>query len=879
MTPLLRMLQRCFYLSCSSLSPDRNGGPVQSDRSRQIFVHWVIVVVAILQVPTATRADSERLANGLPAGQYDSAVKSPERFFGAPIGDRHLRHHELVDYFVYLPTVSEYAKTERYALSHGNRPLLATIITSPENHGKLDELLQAHRQLCDPSRSSDLTIASLPLVMYMGYGVHGDEPSGSHAATLVAHYLCAGPGRELLDDMIVIVDPSLNPDGFDRFSAWANAYRGTTLNADPAHREHVQDWPGGRVNYYWFDLNRDWMPLQHPESQGRAELFFRFRPNVVLDFHEMSTNSTYFFQPGVPTRKHPDTPDRNQRLTRQLATYHAQALDEIGSLYYTEERYDDFYMGKGSTYPDLHGAVGILFEQASSRGHVQESVNGRLSFAFTIRNQVTTSLSSLRGATQHREALLDFQRDFYRTSLMLAEEQPVRAFEFECPGNPQRLVPFAHMLKQHHIHSIRQADKLIVPTDQPEYRFLKSLLDRRTSFEENVFYDVSTWNMQYAYGLKMRELESMPQLNTLPIDSPAPSLHPRSEMSATSAAHLRERLEQSVAVVIDWHQDAAAPLLYQLLATEALVKVAQSEFSYGERRYPHGTLLMPLGPQREKQPQIAELLKAGSADYQLLATGLSPVGVDLGSSSFARLERPETLVVIGRGVSRYQSGAIWHYFDTRVKMPVSLTDIDDLNQLDLSRYRCIILPQGSYGAADDAAARIASWCKSGGILIALGNSVRWAAKHNLVAESFLADEVESTEPDSNQRRPYASRRNDRALNLISGAIFATEVDTTHPLGYGFPNQPLAVFRTSTLRLNRSASPYASPVVYTADPLLAGYASDENVERLTGSACVTHTSLGLGRIIMIADDPTFRAFWHGTQKLMANAVFFGPLIRD
>ncbi|PTB99073.1 peptidase M14, partial [Thalassospira xiamenensis] len=254
---------------------------------------------------------------------------------------------------------------------------------------------------------------------------HGDEPSGSNAALLFAYYLAAAEGdaiEQVLADSIILLDPSLNPDGLARFAQWTNQHKSQNLVADSQHREHVQDMPRGRVNHYWFDLNRDWLLLQHPESRARIANFQKWKPNVLTDFHEMGTDSTFFFQPGIPTRRNPHTPEENVELTAALAEKHAAALDEQGRLYFTEEAFDDFYVGKGSTYPDVHGAVGILFEQASSRGHLQESINGDVSFPFTIQNQLTTSLTTLFGAHANKAWFLDYQQRFYKEAMAAAQD-------------------------------------------------------------------------------------------------------------------------------------------------------------------------------------------------------------------------------------------------------------------------------------------------------------------------------------------------------------------------------------------------------------------------------------------------------------------------
>ena len=262
----------------------------------------------------------------------------------------------------------------------------------------------------------------MPIVVYQGFSVHGDEPSGSNAALPFMYHLLASDSEEtieLLDNVIILLDPSLNPDGLQRFSQWANSNKNQSLNPDPNDREYNQYWPRGRTNHYWFDLNRDYLPNQLIETKPKIQTYTEWLPNILTDHHEMGTNSSFFFQPGVPERKNPLISDLNQELTREIGTYHEEALNEIGSLYYSEEDYDDFFFGKGSTYPDANGGIGILFEQGSSRGHIQESVNGILTFPFTIRNQLTTAFSTVKAAKNMRVKLLNYMKDFYDNQIEL----------------------------------------------------------------------------------------------------------------------------------------------------------------------------------------------------------------------------------------------------------------------------------------------------------------------------------------------------------------------------------------------------------------------------------------------------------------------------
>lgn len=828
----------------------------------------------------------------------ESKIRSPHDFLGYEIGERHIRHHESVAYLQYLGQASDRVKVESYGKTHGNRPLLTATITSAKNHIQLDHLLAEHQKLVDPNLSRELDTEHMPAVIYMGYSVHGDESSGGNAVPIVAHMLAATTSKEirqLLDEVIIVLDPCFNPDGFDRFAAWANSKRGLTLNADPAHAEHNQPFPGGRVNYYWFDLNRDWLPLQHPESQGRANVLRKFRPNVVLDFHEMGTNSSFFFQPGIPKRKNPLTPNRNVELTKQLGNYHAKALDEIGSIYFTEEQYDDFYMGKGSTYPDLHGAVGILFEQASSRGHVQESDNGLLEFKFTIRNQVRTSISSLRGTRALREQLLDYQRDFYTNAKFRGSNDKTKYHVFTSDGDASRITEFARILVAHNIEtytvsrptsvgavSIAPKYSVVVPTDQPEYLFLQSLLERRTDFEENIFYDISTWVLPLAFNLRHDEIHT-DIAGLVPYKTP------------TKMKGHRLPAKDTYAFVVDWRDQRAGKVLYELLSAGAVAKVAKKPFdavpvsskSQLQSSFSEGAVLIPTGLQsNDALPQFLRILASASAEgisVTPVRTGLTPKGIDLGSSQFARILEPKVMLLAGDGVSRYAAGTVWHMLDTKLSMPASHVEPDRVSSTDLSRYTTIIMPPGSYSQLSSSGAeRLEGWVRSGGSLIAIGSSIRWLVNQELLSKETIrtahSDDDESQGSQKVLQRSYADSRSDRALELISGAIFDSFIDRTHPACYGYTTSSLPVFRNSTLMLEPSQDSYSNPVLYKPSPLLAGYVSQENLKRLGSSVGLTTVSMGSGNIILLADEPNFRAFWYGTSRLLTNSIFFGNQMR-
>lgn len=830
--------------------------------------------------------------------EYDSKFQSPKEFFGFEIGERHLQHFELVAYLKHLAS-SPRVKWVDYGKTHGNRPLCVLQISSAKNIKEIDSIRESHLSLVEAD--SDVDPKAVPAVIWMGYGVHGNEPSASNAAALLAYHLIAGKSKQhgkILSSCVILLDPCLNPDGFDRFANWANAHRGKIANSDPQHREHNEQNPTGRTNYYWFDLNRDWMPLQHPESQGRTKLFNDWRPNVVLDYHEMGANSSYFFQPGVPSRSNPWTPNSNLELTRLFAGYHAKALDKIGSLYFTEERFDDFYIGKGSSYPDVRGAVGILFEQASARGQMQETNNGLLEFRNAIRNQITTSLSSLDATVANKTKLNEHLRDFYRESAELAKEEPTKAFVFHAEGDYQKAREFIGLLRQHDIQTYRLSRALtvgertfaaensyIVPVDQREYRLLMAMVESRTKFDNNTFYDISAWSLPLAFGLtwaNVTETELSESQEPLWEDEPV-------QHEMIDAGEPPAWSDRDYAYLVEWNSTHAPRTLHRLHSNRILVKVAtegfeirstHSEASAKPVQYQAGTILIPLGLQKERAEQIRstleEAIREDGVRVTAVATGLTAVGIDLGSDGFKRLNAPKVLLIVGAGTSDYEAGEIWHHFDQRLQMPITMVDAFQLGSTKLASYTHIITVSGSYSNVPASATdSLQQWLKSGGTWIATGTSVQWLNQRKIATFS-----IRKREDDLPIRLPYAEADDNSVVNAMDGAIFSTLVDRTHPMAFGIESDELPVFRGHTVFLDPSKNPYSTPLIYKyVDPLLSGYSSSSNLSLISGSAAVLVQSEGSGRVIVIADNPVFRGYWRGTQRLLENGVFFGDWINE
>ncbi|MEY4134912.1 MAG: hypothetical protein RL386_1262, partial [Bacteroidota bacterium] len=298
----------------------------------------VLLMLWVLFCPSLFYAQKMPLNYYLPEISYDPGIPAPEAYLGYQIGEWHISHDQQYAYMRKLAELSPRVKLVEHGRTYENRPLIHLIITSEKNHQNLESIRARHVALTNPAESGKLNTENMPSVLLQGFSIHGNEASGANAAPLVAYYLAAGQGaaiEKLLDEVVILFDPSFNPDGLTRFSTWANYHKNENLTGDPQDREYSEAWPGGRFNHYWFDLNRDWLLGAHPESRARSKVFHDWKPNILTDHHEMGSNATFFFMPGVSTRVNPITPKENQELTAKIGEYHTKYLDEIGSLYYS----------------------------------------------------------------------------------------------------------------------------------------------------------------------------------------------------------------------------------------------------------------------------------------------------------------------------------------------------------------------------------------------------------------------------------------------------------------------------------------------------------------------------------------------------------------
>ena len=785
---------------------------------------------------------------------FDESIPKPSEIIGHEVGEWHVTHDKLVQYMYAVAESSDRVLIEETGKTYENRPLLILKVSSNKNIKVLEKIQKKHIEISNGKKMNEFE--NMPAVVYQGYGVHGNEASASNASILGIYYLAASNSEEtneILNNTVILFDPCLNPDGFQRFANWVNSNKNLVPNPDNNDREFSEVWPGGRTNHYWFDLNRDWLPVQLPESQARVKTFTEWLPNIVTDHHEMGTNSTFFFQPGVPSRVNPLIPNLNQELTEKIAKYHADYLDKIGSLYYSKEDYDDFYFGKGSTYPDANGGIGILFEQGSSRGHIQNSQNGILTFPFAIRNQLTTTLSTLKAASSLKNELLAYMNTFYVNNFNESAKSKYMGIGFGNNQDKTSSYQLAKILKAHKIDVFETNDqkfKYYVPIKQKKSKLIKAMFDTQTKFEDSLFYDVSAWTFPLAFNLNYDFLKESFDVNKL-FEKPVGKVSDFSTYGYLIKPH-----DYNIPAFINYLQEKKIRL-----------KSSSKSFKIKNNFFDYGSILIPVEGQSQKPEKLFNLLtnisnKTGIDVYALSSGYEDNIGV--GSNSFTTILKPKVGLIVGNGVRAYDAGEIWHLFDTRYKIPITKIDIRNLNRANLLEYSHIILP--SYSGKNIDIKKIENYLKNGGNLIAYRSSINWLKENKIINIDFLKNDKYASNVSFEDRGKFTGSQ------VIGGTIFNTKIDKSHPINFGIINENLPTFKNNTIFMKPEKNSFNNPIQYSKNALLSGYISNDNLELLIKSVPFKIKRYFSGKIFLFADNTNFRAFWYGTNRLLMNTIY-------
>ncbi|MDX1642084.1 MAG: M14 family metallopeptidase, partial [Balneolaceae bacterium] len=835
--------------------------------------------------------------------EYDSDINSPADFLGYSLGDEFTLHSDVVRYFKYLDEVSDKISVHKYGETYEGRGLYYAVITSEENQASIDELRSQNLRLSDPDELGEdernQILENQPITVWLSYNVHGNEASSSEAAMQTAYRMVAGMDEEteqLRQDAITILDPMINPDGRDRYVFWYKSAKSHILNDDPNDYEHDEIWPGGRTNHYWFDLNRDWTWLVHPESQGRIAAYQQWLPQVHLDLHEQGFNSNYFTMPGTTPYNY-ELPDEYDKWADVFGRGTIEEFDRHNINYATREAFDFFYPGYGSSYPSLMGGIGMLAEQGghSRGGRAVETEDG---YVLTLRQRIfdhyTNSIATIRTAANNREGLLDY---FSNAFSQEAKEGDIEAYIL--PDNSDDYTyELVNIMLQHGVEierasedfSVRDAfsywdgessnrsfstGDFIIKTDQPKHIFINTLFKRQLEIRDSVMYDMSTWSAPLAYNLDAawtnREID---------VDSEAVNGTPEYPSGVTNP-------DAQYAYVIDWNQRFAPNALSKLWNKGYRVRSAVEPFTFEGTTYSRGSLIVLIGRNYAKKDVIAEDMQeiAEEVSVQVVGfdTGRMDEGIDLASRDSEPVQKPKVALMVDSPFSSYTAGQLWFLFDRWTDFGISRIRTSALMGLDLSEYDVIVMPGswGGVGGAIDstAQAKLKNWVQGGGTLIATEGTAAFFSKDRsgftsveLVKDDDEDDEESISGIDPEAYTRYEAREDSSGLKRIPGAAFQGMIDDSHPLAFGVGDQVYSLKFSDDALV--PSTDWQTVGYYSKDPeslLVSGYASQENLERASGHAFAGVAEIGSGKVVFLLDNTQYRMFWVGPARLMQNAV--------
>lgn len=541
--------------------------------------------------------------------------------------------------------------------------------------------------------------------------------------------------------------------------------------------------------------------------------------------------------------------------------------------------YDKLYPGYTS-YSIFYGTLHFLFEQAQVAGLQQETANGLITYAFSIRNQFAGALSTLRSSAKLKPELIQMRRDFFKYAAEQAAKAPVKGYVFGATDDATRTNAFLNVLLRHRL-DVFELDKTqtlngkvfekgkayVVPSEQPNHLLVKAVFEKNVPrFDDSLFYDATVWSLAAAYGMPNAEVRA--------------GFSRGAKVSVVPIAPATEVAKSTYGYLLPLTDYAAHRSLYALQNGGALVKVAFKAFTLNvggtDRKFGHGTLLIPTERQTISVDSLHRLVQSVSRSAGVLIlpiqSGLALKGNDLGSRSVVALQKPQALMLVGQGVSPYEAGEVWHLLDQRVKMPITKAELSALGRLNLSRYTVLVMVSGQYPTDAPTVDKLKAWVRAGGTLVTMKTATDWALKQGFTKEkSIPADTLKLGRVNFEEAGLREGAR------VVGGSNFDIDLDVTHPLGFGYADRRLTVYRNGPTLLQPSKNPYSTPGKYTANPLAGGYLHPVTAKKIANSAAVLVGQEGAGRVILFADNPNFRGYWYGTNKLFLNALFFGGVM--
>ncbi len=814
-------------------------------------------------------------------------LPAPDQFLGYPLGERFTSHARILDYFTELTKRSSLITMRQIGETYEHRPLVLATITSAKNHAALDAIRGDLARLASGEGDVDAIAKSAPVVVWLAFGVHGNESSSAEASMLVAHTLLTDPAyAALLDQIVVVIDPLENPDGRERYTEWYRRTRGARANPRPEGFEHQEPWPGGRFNHYLIDMNRDWTWMSQRETQARVAAYREWNPQVFVDFHEMSYQSTYFFPPDAKPIN-ANLPKDVERWLDVFGRANAGEFSKRGWTFFVAERFDLFYPGYGDSWPALHGAIGMTYEMAGggrAGSAVERADDTVLTLADRVQRHYTTGVTTVRTAAQNREALLRYTHQAARaqidagkntflivpgspnfdTLVSMLQKQGIRVQMLAAPATMRASRIESDSIDSHAF----PAGTVVVSTRQPLGGLANTLLEKAPTFgkgfveeqrakteadEPDDFYDLTTWSLPLAMNVEAWVTSS-------PVTG-------ASEFSRTAPAAFRAA---SYGYLVDGLEPNLYRLAGRLLEKEVNFSVADGELELGDRTHARGSLAILKGNNaKDLDSTLAALARE-------IAVAIVPVesgwlgNTAFGSERIRHVEDPGIGLVGGAGTDPTSFGMLWHTLDIDTPIPHTTLSAESLRNIDLHEYEVLVFPDGNLAdrLGKRGIDRIKQWVSEGGTIVAVKGASAFLRDKDVEISKLKLWEPPKKKDD--EKATPEERYNDFR---IPGSAFRTTMNERSYLTFGVPRPPAVLVEGSNAFLPVARKVDNILTIDAKDPLISGVAWSESLDRIKSSVYVVSETVGRGKVITFADDPHFRLFWRGTLPIFLNAVLY------
>jgi len=850
----------------------------------------VIILATILLTVANLSAQDEYYFGG--RGKLNPNIPTPESFFGFRIGSSLVRYDKVVEYFKLLADKSDRASYQVFGTSWEDREQIKLFVTSPENQKNLEQIRLEHLKLVDPEANVDFS--KQKVIVELAYNVHGGEIAGTDASVLAAYFLVASEDPDIvkrLDEAVILIEPSQNPDGRERAANYINGFHSTPPVADPADVEHGSGITPHRGNHFWNDLNRDWLPLSQVESRNRVAFYHKWYPNVYLDYHEMGSSSSFYFEPSPPSTWNNILPRSNyEQLNGILAKYFSASLNSIGSLFYTKESFTNLSPIYGSTYPDYEGGVGTTLEIGSTSGVLLETAQGLRSFAKNLRDNFVTSIAAVKAATDEKSVFLNYQKEFFKSALTQADKLATKSIVFGSAEDKSINSLFVNFLLQHKIKVYELASSFsqdgkrfepgsayIVHLRQPQFRVLQSIFEENETngFDsKTTFYDISGWSIVHGYGI--------------PFAKSKVAVKEGNEVTKTPEIKGYVTARSELAYAFGWQDYLAPKALYYLQSKGVIPRVTQQPFTAktetGNQKFEQGSIIIPVAYQTITSDELFKVLNEAAALANItvyaINDGFSVSGIDLGSNNIRALKKPVVAAITGGNWTSI--GELWALLGNTHNIPLVKINGQTADRVDLSKYTSIILTGGQL--SPELTAKITDWVDNGGTLIALSGATQFAnSLANQPQRGFGAEfgapqggGRASARRDSSSANPAAAtarRGGDGFGSRLTGIIVKSELNLQHPLSYGFTSKDFYTLKTTSTSLPQTATNNVVLKIEKGE-ILNGYATQEALAELNSNIVISTIIRGSGSVVLFGESPTYRGYWLAPGRILTNAVFFG-----